>query len=176
MSGDGRRLSRDGHRGVKGIRNGSWGWRTGALRCRSWNRNLNMVACLDLERGDGRSVGAHGGESKDYLLKLGKLRFLKVQGLEVQNVMCLLKKQLSFGTCRVLGGFILCGGWQRASCVRVIPFRLVWWVHVRNSRHRRHVLLSDCAITRHPGVGIYEHPWVWDGFQSVNQEIQCTIT
>lgn len=69
MSEDGRRLSGDGHRGVKGIHNGSWGWRTGALRCRSWNRSPNMVACLDLERGDGGSVGVHGGEGKDYLLK-----------------------------------------------------------------------------------------------------------
>lgn len=69
MSGDGCRLSGDGRRGVKGTHNGSWGWRTAALKCRSWNRIPDMVACLDLESGGGRSVGAHGGEDKDYLLK-----------------------------------------------------------------------------------------------------------
>lgn len=61
------RMSGDGHRGVKGIRNGSWC--TGALSCRNWNRSQDMVACLDLERGDGRSVSGRGGEDKDWLLK-----------------------------------------------------------------------------------------------------------
>lgn len=73
MFGDGRRLSGDGHRGVKGIRNGSWGWHTDALSRRNWNKCPDMVACLDLERDDGRSVvgggGGGGGGDKDYLLK-----------------------------------------------------------------------------------------------------------
>lgn len=71
MFGDGSRLSGDGHRGVKGIRNVSFGWRIGALRCRNWNPD--MVACLDLEQGDGCSVDAHGGKDKDYLQGTGRI-------------------------------------------------------------------------------------------------------
>lgn len=87
MFGDGSRLSGDGHRGVKGSRNGSLGWRIGAPRCRNWNRNPHMVACLDLERGDGCSVGAHGGKDKDYLEGTGKIHIERrvAEGLVSQS-------------------------------------------------------------------------------------------